>query len=742
MVTSESEPAPLEPATVTTESEAAPLEPAIVTAESEPSATIQSATAPAATAEPRTMRESTPLESAMVIIESEPATASAAAIFTTKSKPSARGQPATAPATTAEPRTACASAPLELTPRPTGITPSPSGLAGIPRVGAQPARQSAGIYGSVDYRLNTPGTSKQQETTALAGVPQGYCPICGTQEASEAALRIHAARRHLPWFAPVDSACFWCSSNMLTPEDLQAHVHRDHPDMLWLLDPIKVAACFCSLMEVLGRHFYAHFGGNCFSPGTLLKTARSIGGVFIPATSASRSASYCVQRMASNHGISPVVSLNEFPANSVLALESWQGLLWLMWCLKPEARTALMAAACWQSDKSKLPPSPGQAAGAVVTSYSAAAERPTTSQPRPKNPPAAMVDSMTEARLREVSSRQSEGPPRYATVPLAWTGSLLNTQLARPIYVDAHCHLDRLEEFKAPSITNLSTVANRVGADDRRLVAVATCFLLKRAAVKGTFEIPTPSEGLLQDQRIGTTVGLHPKFAGILHSAIDQKNAVGMLIASLRRLDLSVIGVGEVGLDYSQAPKLKNNGVALTATERDTNLQKTQENQRRTLKSILVRVAKTPLVNLPLVMHVRDGAGSGHQSASQDCLAILKELAPKARIYRHCYDGPLEQAQQWLQAYPDMFFGISSKVFRNDCHRETRSVFAELPLENIIVETDAGYLKGMWGNDATPFAVCDVYEWLRAARNDAADCCQVMENNFARLYPQFKARRN
>ena len=84
--------------------------------------------------------------------------------------------------------------------------------------------------------------------------------------------------------------------------------------------------------------------------------------------------------------------------------------------------------------------------------------------------------------------------------------------------------------------------------------------------------------------------------------------------------------------------------------------------------------------NLPVIVHDRDAHG--------DCLAIVKDF-PKVRGVFHCYSGSVEDAKTLVKlGYMLSFTG--NITFKNA--RKAPDVIRWLPMEHIMIETDAPYM--------------------------------------------------
>lgn len=87
-------------------------------------------------------------------------------------------------------------------------------------------------------------------------------------------------------------------------------------------------------------------------------------------------------------------------------------------------------------------------------------------------------------------------------------------------------------------------------------------------------------------------------------------------------------------------------------------------------------------LNLPLIIHLRD--------AFSECLEILEEnLQESQKVVIHCFSGSLEEAT----IFSEMGFYISlSGIITFKKPGDLVRVAASLPLEKILIETDAPYL--------------------------------------------------
>ncbi len=151
------------------------------------------------------------------------------------------------------------------------------------------------------------------------------------------------------------------------------------------------------------------------------------------------------------------------------------------------------------------------------------------------------------------------------------------------------------------------------------------------------------------------TAGIHP------HNADYAKQEDFQLIEQIITQNNKIVAVGECGLDYDR-------------------MFSTKENQVRCLEKHIVLAEK---LNKPLFLHER--------SASDDFIKRFKkhpELCRKSVV--HCFTGD----KATLDKYLSMGFsiGITGWICDDRRAKELRNAVQIIPLDRILVETDAPYL--------------------------------------------------
>ena len=176
-------------------------------------------------------------------------------------------------------------------------------------------------------------------------------------------------------------------------------------------------------------------------------------------------------------------------------------------------------------------------------------------------------------------------------------------------------------------------------------------------------------------------VGIHPEEAFPLTAADDERLAAWTK-------EQGVVAIGEIGLDYYW--------------EKDPD-------KRLLQQEIFIRqLDLARQLHLPVCIHDREAHG--------DTLAILKKEAKGIRGVLHCFSGSLEMAREVLKM--DWFLGVDGPLTYKNAAKLPEIVQA-LPLERLLIETDAPYLAPvpMRGKQNEPAFVKYVAEKVAELKN-------------------------
>lgn len=251
--------------------------------------------------------------------------------------------------------------------------------------------------------------------------------------------------------------------------------------------------------------------------------------------------------------------------------------------------------------------------------------------------------------------------------------------------VDSHCHLD----FPDFDEDRDAVVARARAAGVGTMVTISTRVRQFEAlkAMAGRYE------------RVYCSVGTHP------HHANEEPDVTTDDLVRLAG-DPIVVAIGEAGLDYhyDNAPRVAQ-----------------AEGFRR-------HIAAARKTQLPLVIHARD--------ADDDIAEILTEEMGKGAFpaVLHCFSSGAELARRGVElGFYVSFSGILT-FKRSD---ELRAIAAAVPLERLLVETDAPYLAPVphRGRRNEPAYVADTLQVLAEVRGLAPDAvASATTDNFFRLF--------
>lgn len=252
------------------------------------------------------------------------------------------------------------------------------------------------------------------------------------------------------------------------------------------------------------------------------------------------------------------------------------------------------------------------------------------------------------------------------------------------MFIDSHCHLDRLD-FAALG-TGLAGV---LAAARARGVHHFLCIGVDMESLPAVLAVAEAHDD------VSASVGVHPLHREALEPEIE------------RLVELAahpkVVAIGETGLDYHY--------------DRDS----PAEQQRRFRKHIQAarRAGK------PLVVHTR--------AARADTLRLLREEGAPGGVL-HCFTEDWETARAALDL--GFYISFSGIVTFANAH-ELREVAARVPLDRLLVETDSPWLAPVpyRGKTNQPAYVVEVARAVAALRGMTPEALgECTSENFRRLF--------
>jgi len=251
--------------------------------------------------------------------------------------------------------------------------------------------------------------------------------------------------------------------------------------------------------------------------------------------------------------------------------------------------------------------------------------------------------------------------------------------------VDSHCHLDfpdfegehedLIERAREAGVTRMVTICTRVRKFDQVLTVAE------------------------KHDPVFCSVGTHP------HNAGEERGIPAEEIIELSKHP-KVVAIGEAGLDYfyDKAPR---------------------EAQAEGLRIHIEAARRT---QLPLVIHSRD--------ADDDMMAILAEEMGKGAFpaVLHCFSSGRDLALKGIELGLYVSFSGILTFKRSE---ELRAIAAELPIDRLLVETDAPYLapQPRRGKRNEPAYTAMTAEVLAAVKGvSKEEIARATTDNFFRLF--------
>ncbi|WP_339337786.1 TatD family hydrolase [uncultured Oceanicoccus sp.] len=254
------------------------------------------------------------------------------------------------------------------------------------------------------------------------------------------------------------------------------------------------------------------------------------------------------------------------------------------------------------------------------------------------------------------------------------------------MFVDSHCHLDRLDLTPYEGDLSAAIEAARACGVERML-----CIGVDMNNAQTVIDIAAGYEG------INASVGVHPM--DVNDQLVD--------IDDLRALALApeVIAIGETGLDYYYS-------------------QDSVEIQR---ESFALHLRLSSELKKPVIVHTRD--------AREDTIASIRQHGDSSVAgVLHCFTESWDMASQALdENYYISFSGIVT--FKNAA--ALREVARKVPLDRMLIETDSPYLAPVpyRGKKNEPKYVVEVAKCIAELRGvSVAEVAEITTANFDKLF--------
>lgn len=257
------------------------------------------------------------------------------------------------------------------------------------------------------------------------------------------------------------------------------------------------------------------------------------------------------------------------------------------------------------------------------------------------------------------------------------------------LLVDSHCHLD----FPDFADERDAVVARARAAGVGTMVTICT-HLSKFEGVRAIAE---------QYDDIWCSVGVHP------HEA-DGEGVTNPALLIEQAAHPRVVGIGETGLDYFYEHSAR-------------------EAQQESFRAHIAAARET---GLPLIVHTRD--------ADDDTVSILHEEyreGPFTGVI-HCFSTSRELAEKALEIG---FYISLSGIVTFKAAEDLRATVRDLPLDRLLVETDAPYLAPVpkRGKRNEPAFVAHTAAMVAELKQVGVDeLARITTDNFFRLFTKVR----
>ncbi|WP_317928820.1 TatD family hydrolase [Halioxenophilus sp. WMMB6] len=253
--------------------------------------------------------------------------------------------------------------------------------------------------------------------------------------------------------------------------------------------------------------------------------------------------------------------------------------------------------------------------------------------------------------------------------------------------VDSHCHLDRLDLTPyGGDLDKLIAAAQERGVDRILCIAIS---VENRAAVQQLAD---------QYEMVYASTGVHPLDIDAGRVSIDD-------LCQWVQGHTKTVAIGETGLDYYYDDK----------------------NKLAQQESFVVHLQAAGITKTPVVVHTRN--------AKQDTLALIREHGDlESAGVLHCFTEDWDMAKKAIDM--NYYISISGIVtFKNAGN--VREVVKNIPLERLLIETDAPYLAPVphRGKRNEPKYVREVAEYIAEYRGlSLAELAKITSDNFDHLF--------
>lgn len=193
------------------------------------------------------------------------------------------------------------------------------------------------------------------------------------------------------------------------------------------------------------------------------------------------------------------------------------------------------------------------------------------------------------------------------------------------------------------------------------------------------------------------SLGFHP-----VNASKADSNIIEQAFNEINENIDEAVAIGESGLDFHEVTDL--------------------EGRRRQIKVFSEFIDMAVEYEMPLILHVRD--------AENRAFEMVKKHSSIPDVVFHCYGGDLETAKKIIEE--GYYLSFSTILSFSDRHKE---LVKDLPLSNILTETDSPYLSPFKGKRNEPSFVEEVVKTLAEVKSiSIGEVDRVTERNARKIF--------
>lgn len=259
------------------------------------------------------------------------------------------------------------------------------------------------------------------------------------------------------------------------------------------------------------------------------------------------------------------------------------------------------------------------------------------------------------------------------------------------MWIDSHCHLNHPKIAELGTPETLVKAANENGVDGMLTISSRI-----------VDEFPEILAIAKRIPNVWCTIGTHPHEAG----KPDEIAVTQDQLVALAKSDPKIIGIGETGLDYFYKHS-------------------SPEDQDKSFRKHIRACIES---DLPMVVHARD--------ADEDIIRTIQEEGAGSKLtgVMHCFSSGRAMAEAALE----LGFYISfSGILTFKSATELQDIAKTVPLDRVLVETDAPYLAPVphRGKTNQPAYVAETGKFLAQLHQiNEETIAKHCKNNFFKLF--------